>query len=205
MPTEGPTRDRVLRVAMRLFGEQGYAATTIAQIEAAAGLSPGSGSLYRHFRSKQELLEQGVRTQLEGAADLRALLGDERGLDDLGLPERLRVVLRTAIARLERGRDLIWMLFRDYRAFPELMERLREDQMSRVGEAFARWLQVQPELRDADCDWPAVAGVLIAAVSHYWLLRDSFGTEPFDVDEDRYLAAITDLVVGALTGSTQPL
>jgi hypothetical protein len=32
---------------MPLFGEQGYAATTIAQIEAATGLSPGSGSLSR--------------------------------------------------------------------------------------------------------------------------------------------------------------
>jgi hypothetical protein len=35
---------------MRLFGEQGYAATTVVEIEAAAGLSPGSGSLDRHFR-----------------------------------------------------------------------------------------------------------------------------------------------------------
>lgn len=204
MATEGSTRDRVLQVAMRLFGEQGYAATTIAQIEAAAGLSPGSGSLYRHFRSKQELLEEGVRAQLEGAADLRDLLGDEHGLADLELPERLRLVLRVTIARLERGRDLVWMLLRDYRAFPELMERVREEQMLRVAEAFARWLSVQPELRDADRDWPAAAGVLIAAVSHYWLLRDAFGTEPFGVAEDRYLTVAADLAIGALTETARP-
>lgn len=35
----GSTRDRVVAEAMRLFGEQGYAATTITQIEAASGLS----------------------------------------------------------------------------------------------------------------------------------------------------------------------
>jgi AcrR family transcriptional regulator len=58
MPDPRPTRQRIIDEAMRLFGEQGYAATTIAQIEAAAGLSPGSGSLYRLFPSKQALLAE---------------------------------------------------------------------------------------------------------------------------------------------------
>jgi AcrR family transcriptional regulator len=193
----GSTRDRVLDAAMRLFGAQGYAATTIAQIEAAAGLSPGSGSLYRHFRSKQELLEAGVRVQLQGAADLRALLDEERGLTDLPLDERLHAVLRVAIARLERGRDLVRMLLRDAGAFPELMARLRDDQMTRAGEAMARWLSHQPELAGAERDWHATAAVLVAAVSHYWLLRDAFGSEPFGVDEQRFVTVLTGLVTGA--------
>lgn len=46
-----PTRQRIIAEAMRLFGGQGYATTTIAQIESATGLSPGSGGLYRHFPS----------------------------------------------------------------------------------------------------------------------------------------------------------
>ena len=54
------SRDRILAEALRLFGEQGYAGTSIAQIEKAAGLSPGSGALYRHFKSKDELLVQGL-------------------------------------------------------------------------------------------------------------------------------------------------
>src|SRR5262245_66296506 len=99
---------------MRLFGEHGYAATTIAEIEAAAGLSPGSGALYRHFRSKRELLEAGVRVQLQGAAHLRNLVAEEQGLADLDLHERLRVVFRVAMARLEHGRHLVRMLLRDY-------------------------------------------------------------------------------------------
>ncbi|MGH9208726.1 MAG: TetR/AcrR family transcriptional regulator, partial [Acidimicrobiales bacterium] len=45
MPTT-PTRERLVTEAMRLFGEQGYKATSVAQIEAAAGLAPGSGALY---------------------------------------------------------------------------------------------------------------------------------------------------------------
>lgn len=198
MPSE-PTRDRVLRVAMELFGEQGYAGTTIARIESAAGLSPGSGSLYRHFRSKQELLEEGVRLQLQGGSDLLTVLDGDRDLGDLDLPDRLRAVLRLTVARLEHARDLVRMLLREYRAFPDLMEQLRETQMIGAGRSLARWLSVQPELANDDHDWPAVAGVLVAAVSHYWLLRDVFQTEPFDLDEDRYLDSVIDLSIGALT------
>jgi AcrR family transcriptional regulator len=65
MLRHGPAlRVPVADEAIRLFGEQGYAATTISQIEAAAGLSPGSGGLYRHFPSKDALLAEGVRQQI---------------------------------------------------------------------------------------------------------------------------------------------
>jgi DNA-binding transcriptional regulator YbjK len=67
-----PTRQRIIDQAMRLFGEQGYAATTIAQIEAAAGLSPGSGSLYRHFPSKQALLAEGSASRSPPARNCSA-------------------------------------------------------------------------------------------------------------------------------------
>ncbi|HEY3008994.1 MAG TPA: helix-turn-helix domain-containing protein, partial [Micromonosporaceae bacterium] len=49
------TKDTIVAAAMELFGRQGYHATTVAQIEAAAGLSAGAGGLYRHFPSKRAL------------------------------------------------------------------------------------------------------------------------------------------------------
>ncbi|MGH3562835.1 MAG: TetR/AcrR family transcriptional regulator, partial [Mycobacterium sp.] len=82
MPTT-PTRERLVTEAMRLFGEQGYRATSVAQIEAAAGLAPGSGALYHHFKSKETLLDAGIDRQLDrrrAMRDIRALFG---GLGDL--------------------------------------------------------------------------------------------------------------------------
>src|SRR5271163_4086955 len=78
-----PTRDRLVTEAMRLFGQQGYQATSITQIEAAAGLTPGSGALYHHFKSKEALLEAGIDRQLDrrrAMRDIRALFA---GLGDL--------------------------------------------------------------------------------------------------------------------------
>jgi len=82
-PTQ-PTRDRLVTEAMRLFSEQGFRATSVAQIEDAAGLAPGSGALYHHFKSKQSLLDAGIDRQLDRRSamrDIRSLFG---GLGDMG-------------------------------------------------------------------------------------------------------------------------
>ena len=78
-----PTRERLVTEAMRLFGEQGYQATSVAQIEAAAGLAPGSGALYHHFKSKQALLEAGIDRQLDRRSAMRDIRALFAGLGDL--------------------------------------------------------------------------------------------------------------------------
>ncbi|HEX7323269.1 MAG TPA: TetR/AcrR family transcriptional regulator [Mycobacterium sp.] len=52
-------------------------------MEAAAGLAPGSGALYHHFKSKEALLDAGIDRQLDrrrAMRDIRALFA---GLGDL--------------------------------------------------------------------------------------------------------------------------
>lgn len=50
-------RDALIHHARRLFAERGYHGTSVADVQAAAGLAPGSGALYKHFASKRALLE----------------------------------------------------------------------------------------------------------------------------------------------------
>lgn len=52
--TVGSARERVLGVAVELFAEQGYDATSVAQIIDRAGLT--KGGFYHHFASKDALL-----------------------------------------------------------------------------------------------------------------------------------------------------
>lgn len=49
------TREKLLRLAARAFGTQGYAATTMRGIADQAGIE--AASIYYHFSSKEELLE----------------------------------------------------------------------------------------------------------------------------------------------------
>jgi AcrR family transcriptional regulator len=57
------TRERILDVAMELFVERGVAGTSISEIERRAGLASGTGSLYRHFRSKEDVLYAAVERE----------------------------------------------------------------------------------------------------------------------------------------------
>lgn len=78
-----PTCERLVTEAMKLFSDKGFEATSVSQIEAAAGLSAGSGALYRHFKSKDALLAAGIDRQLDRRSamqDIRALFA---GLGDL--------------------------------------------------------------------------------------------------------------------------
>jgi AcrR family transcriptional regulator len=54
-PIEGSARDEIVVAATRLFGEQGFANTTMAEIAGAAGLR--QSSLYYYFRRKELILE----------------------------------------------------------------------------------------------------------------------------------------------------
>ncbi len=50
------TRERLIRAALDLFTTQGYHASTTPQIAARAGIA--EGTIYRHFKSKEQLLNE---------------------------------------------------------------------------------------------------------------------------------------------------
>jgi AcrR family transcriptional regulator len=191
-------RERVLTAAMRLFGEHGYSGTTIAQIEAAAGLSPGAGGLYRHFPSKRAVLEAGVATQIAGQADLVAMINKTGALESVPLGDRLLMVAQAGLRRLEQEQDLNRLVMRDLSQFPELLDQVGRDDIAPVFRAFAGWLRSQSADR-VDRDWDAIAMVLMGAVTHFWLLGDIFGRHPTGIDEDRYLSAVVALAQSVLT------
>ena len=77
------TKDQILQAALELFVADGYQKTSIARIETEAGLAPRAGAFYRHFESKQVLLEEIARlyiseTPEEFGLDRLADFGDTR-------------------------------------------------------------------------------------------------------------------------------
>jgi AcrR family transcriptional regulator len=182
---------------MRLFGEQGYAATTIAQIEAAAGLSPGSGGLYRHFPSKHALLAEGVRQQIAAGEELLSFIADPASFATLALSERLAVIARAGLRRLDQERDLTRLLVRDRARFPDLLAEMGRDEIEPVTHVVAEWLAEQARTQAPERDWPALAAVLVNATTH-WLLGDVFGEDPAGIDEDRDVAALAELAARLL-------
>src|SRR5438876_4781336 len=53
--TPAPTKQRILAASRQLFAERGFHRTSVRDITDLVGVT--DGALYRHFRSKRELLE----------------------------------------------------------------------------------------------------------------------------------------------------
>ena len=86
----GYDRAQILQVAVGLFNEQGYDATSVADLAARLGLT--KSALYHHFDSKEQLLAEALDealSALEGVLDDAATGGTPA--------ERLDAVLRGAV------------------------------------------------------------------------------------------------------------
>ena len=197
------TRDRVVDAAMRLFGERGYAATSIAHIEAAAGLSPGSGSLYRHFPSKEALLMEGVRRRVAEGAALRAALQSPPA-EPVDPRVEYQAVVRAGLGRLDQDKDLSRMINKDLRQFPAALDLVRDEEIGAVHRAVATWLRARsPQALDARRA-QALATVLVGAAANYWLLGDIFDEHPAGVSADEFVDAIVSLIEAWFANQTGP-
>jgi AcrR family transcriptional regulator len=72
-------REEILAIAAELFAEKGIAATTVRDIAAQAGIL--SGSLYHHFESKTEILEEILRAAIDSSVRLDEELASREALD----------------------------------------------------------------------------------------------------------------------------
>jgi AcrR family transcriptional regulator len=190
-----PTRERLVTEAMRLFGQQGYEATSVAQIEAAAGLAPGSGALYHHFKSKEAVLDAGVDRQLDrrhAMRDIRALFA---GLGDLR--SELTMLGRYVLAVLDEETQLL-----------QVAARTPSKRSTRLNNAYAALVDgLNAEVADWITSWvPGISGhdaSTVGAVAVNSLLGKRAASALFHAPEtpdERYIAEWTEMLVGRIDG-----
>lgn len=199
------TRERIVAESLRLFGERGYAATSVAEIEAAAGLSPGAGGLYRHFRSKEDVLAAAVREHITRTSEqISQVLELSSDFEERPLDKRLRMACQAGLAKMREEQDLVRVLFRDLDQFPHLVEEMREGIVNPLYDGIATWFSRQPEFAAVDEDWPAIASVLGGAVVNYWLANESMYEPPTRIEEKRFVAGWARLARGLLSPDRTP-
>ena len=188
--TDDP-KERILRAAMRCFADKGFTATTMADIELAAGFQPRTGGTYRHFRSKYAILDAALDGELRArdeAAAAAAAASSEAG----SVLETARAALRT----LDDQRDLMKVLFRDLDAFPELFERMSERLIqSTYRETADRIASMSP-----GADAEAIAAVTVGSLVNFKIIEAFTGRTPNDVDDERFAQAWAMIVTAAASG-----
>jgi AcrR family transcriptional regulator len=183
---QSSTRERLLEAAITLFARQGYEATSIADIQRACGLAPGSGALYKHFSCKRELLELATRRYVD------RLTEDRKRFDAEPTDNGEHALARAATLIWDGINDnalLLRVIFREP-TFPELAEELWEAITANAYQRFAASLRAAVDTGAMEiADPEAAAAVLVASLAYYPMVGLLIGHTPGGVDRQRYRAA----------------
>jgi AcrR family transcriptional regulator len=189
--------ERLLASAMQLFAEKGYERTTVGDIQQGAGLTFGSGALYKHFPSKEAVLAEGVGRFVESARSQRRAFGS---LGELPLGDALAALARMAMASFERDKDTLRIVWRDLDPFPALQEQVRTERIRASFDDFASWLgQLADGGEMKPHDSQAVAAVALGSLAFFQILRFLLRDTPAGIDEERFVRAWSEVFTAALS------
>ena len=192
-----PTKQRLLDAGVRLFAEKGFRETTVGDIEVAVGLQPRRGALYRHFPSKEALLQAALERHLESIAD------SGPALDELPSRDRRAEALtigRWLLAELDKEEPIVRVLEQDGDRLAALRDSFRENLVD-AGYVVTtgmvhRWLGADAN----DVDVEAVSVVLLGALVNYRRSTWTFGARPLGIDDERFLVTWAELCIAAARG-----
>ena len=148
-------RAQITEAAVRCFGRSGVERTSIADITAESGLS--TGSIYAHYRSKAELVQDAARATLARRAEV---LGEYARADTPPDPDELLARMTAAIDPVQaRFGVQIWAEATTDPAIGRIVADMLDRLRSMVHDCTTAWL-VKVQGRD-----PAAAGEQAAPIA----------------------------------------
>jgi TetR/AcrR family transcriptional regulator, cholesterol catabolism regulator len=185
-------REELTRIAARLFAENGYQGTSLADLAEELGIQ--KPSLYHHIDSKEDLLWE---IAWEGAAAFHA------GLDgvpaDAPATERIRLALRAHLAVVAGQLDIATVFVREWRYLDgERRERFvaeRRRYEERIRDLFREGVEGSQLRTDLDVATAALLFLSAANWAYTWL-RPGSSTDEL---ADRLYAALLDGMRGYAT------
>jgi AcrR family transcriptional regulator len=195
------TRDRLVRAALELFTTQGYHASTTPEIAAKAGVA--EGTIYRHFASKEQLLNEiyraGVRLFVSVVREQAPEQPCGERLERIATSWRDMAARNPALARLvfvSRIRNLLDPRSRD--AAKELRQEI--EKVIASGKAAGH---VRPGAVDVWADiWLTLIGLMLERVANREWAPEQSG--PRLATESAWAAIAVPGVVSAPPPTSQP-
>ncbi|HIK56122.1 MAG TPA: TetR/AcrR family transcriptional regulator [Synechococcales cyanobacterium M55_K2018_004] len=137
-PTEGETKQKILKAAQRLFARKGYDGTTTHELAEAAGLA--EGTLFRHFETKKAIL---VEVVTQGWVELLTDLLTE--LSEMGSYKAIAQVMRKRMLNLHQNADLLRVCFMEAQFHPDLRDRIQSEVIAKMTDVAVAFFQTAME------------------------------------------------------------
>jgi AcrR family transcriptional regulator len=194
------TQGKILDTAERLFGDQGYAGTSLRQIIAAAGVN--LAAIHYHFGSKEELLDHLVMRKAGPVNAERLAMLDrcqaEAGSAPVTVEKILRAFLEPPLLRVKENPDFAKLMGRLYGEglMPAIVEKHFQPVLTRFLAAFARAL---PRLSPAELALRLQFMVGAMAHSMLFVLQPGIPGQPVAIDGAALLRELLAFATGGLS------
>jgi AcrR family transcriptional regulator len=159
--------NKLAAVALRLFSEQGYEATSIRTIASEADMS--LGLLYNYFKSKDELLEEIFRRGIQDIQDLF-----KQPLEKSNSSSEIERHIRQTVKLLKEKKDF-WKLLHGIRMQSAVVRHLMADMNAQTALIEN---QIRSNLVEAGIPFPDLEAKLLFAsidgMAHHFLLYEHY-------------------------------
>ena len=184
------TRQKIIAAAVRLFNQQGLAATSMEQIAQAADIA--KGTLYAYFPVKEAIIVAFMQASFQDQNPRRTQQLHE--LPDT--PARMRLIFADLLAGVQRQPDVFetYMLYRVRSMLSFHQEEGLQSGLHLLGEEIIRLGRQSGEIRT---DWPQMLVedlfefTLIEVIKQYYLSPSTFQAGPaIDQAVDLFMRAV---------------
>ncbi len=171
------TNAKILETGLRLFSEKGYMGATTREIAREAGIT--EVTLFRHFPSKEKLLEEVISAY----SFLPALKGLLHEIRDVPYEQALTMIARRFIQTLQLRKDMIRIMHSEMHRHPEKLRTIYQSFIGELYRTLASYfaeMQLRGTLRDfnAELAGRALLGAIFSYFHTHVLLQQ-------DIDEAR--------------------
>lgn len=194
-------REQILSTALKLFGQQGYSATTTKQIAQAAGIT--EGLIFRYFPTKVSLLQAIAKDRDPLAQAFHTIFSKS---DELPVATVLEQI---ALAWMEVTRtemDFMSMLLSESQINPELRTTL-QDSIEEAVTALAHILQARAQTGEIRPDLPfrTAAANFFAALLLFFIMHRQLDDAQWTRQADSFISELLDTwLYGASGVQSQP-
>jgi AcrR family transcriptional regulator len=193
-------QSRIVEAAVELFAEKGYSGSSTSEIAQRAGVA--EGTIFRHYKTKKELLLSIVAPTMVWLISPFVLreFRDVFKTDYESVDQFLRAIIENRIEFLEKNQSLLKILIQELPFQPELRAQLEKvifpQLKQRVGKVIAKF---KSDGRMIDLPTPTIMRLAVSAIMGYVAIRSFYGTREGAVwDDAKERQATIDFIMKGL-------
>ncbi|MBM7564332.1 TetR/AcrR family transcriptional regulator [Paenibacillus sacheonensis] len=178
-------QSRIVQAAIEVFAEKGYAASSTNEIAQRAGVA--EGTIFRHYKTKKELLLGIVAPAMTKLITPFVLRGFNNVLDSEydSYDQVLRAMIENRIEFLRKNRNVLKILMQEIPFHPEMQERFQREVLGVVLERLKRIVaKFQTNGHMAELPSATVVRLSISAIMGYIAVRTFYGEREDAVWDD---------------------